>query len=140
MKRLLVLIALLAFTTASYAADEYIYGDSAGYTAPVISKFDLTTGGTLVATYDTTEGNNGRGVRVVGNTMYFTSASTGSVFTYNLTTAAEGTAFTIPGATGLSTIAYDGTNLYVGDYSGTNKVYEYSLTGTLVNTLTMSGC
>lgn len=140
MKRFLVVSCLIAVSTACYA-DEFIYGNSAGGTAPIISKFDLTTGGTLVAQYDTSHGINGRGVVVVGNTMYYTSASTNSIFAYNLATNTDmGAVFSIPGATGLSTIAFDGTNLYIGDYSGTNKVYEYSLTGTLINTLSLSGC
>jgi hypothetical protein len=141
MKRLLVLIALLAFTTASYATDEYIYGDNADYGAPYIYKIDLTTGGNVVATYSGLSGNNGRGVVTVGNTMYYTSATTNSIFAYNLSTNTDmGAVFSIPSATSLSTIAYDGTNIYVGDYSGSDHVYEYSLTGTLINTLSLAGC
>ena len=143
MKRLLVLVALLAFTTASYATDEYIYGDNATGGAPFIYKIDLTTGGNVVATYSNLSGDNGRGVVTVGNTMYYTSATTNSIFSYNLSTNTDnGAVFSIAGTTALSTIAYDGTNIYVGDYSGQNpgKVYEYSLTGTLINTLTLADC
>src|ERR1017187_1468659 len=117
MKRLLVLIALLAFTTASYATDEYIYGDNASFTSPYIYKIDLTTGGNVVATYQGLSGTNGRGVVTVGDTLYYTAANSGSIFSYTLSTNTNnGAVFSIPGAGGLSTIAYDGTDIYVGNY------------------------
>src|ERR1017187_4286141 len=73
--------------------------------------------------------------------MYYTSATTNSIFAYNLSTNTDmGAVFSIAGATALSTIAYDGTNIYVGDYSGSNNVYEYSLTGTLIKTLSLANC
>jgi hypothetical protein len=73
--------------------------------------------------------------------MYYTAADTGSVYSYNLATNTNnGVAFNIPGASGLSTIAFDGTNFYIGDYSGTNHVYHYTPTGTLINTLSLSDC
>jgi hypothetical protein len=49
-------------------------------------------------------------------------------------------AFSVTGSSGLSTIAYDGTNFWIGDYSGTNNAYYYSPTGTLLNTIQLSNC
>jgi hypothetical protein len=37
-------------------------------------------------------------------------------------------------------MAYDGHHIWIGNYSGTNQVYEYSLTGTLINTITTQNC
>ena len=37
-------------------------------------------------------------------------------------------------------MAWDGSHFYIGDYSGTNNVYEYSLGGTLLNTIPLSQC
>ena len=37
-------------------------------------------------------------------------------------------------------MAWDGSHFYIGDYSGTNNVYEYSLGGTLLNTIPLSKC
>ena len=46
----------------------------------------------------------------------------------------------VAGSTGLSTIAFDGTNFWIGDYSGTNQAYYYTPSGTLLKTITLSGC
>ncbi len=51
-----------------------------------------------------------------------------------------GTVFTVPGASGLATMAYDGSHFFIGDYSGTPNVYEYTLTGTPVATIPLSEC
>ena len=139
MKRLLALSCLLAGTTLSYA-DNLLYGNNADFGSPYVYQIDKTTGAVL-NTYSNLSGNNGRGVVVVGDTMYYTSASTNSIFSYTLSTHTNnGAVFSIPGASGLSTIAYDGTNFYIGDYSGTNAVYEYTPTGTLLNTLHLQNC
>ncbi|TAL89982.1 MAG: PEP-CTERM sorting domain-containing protein [Rhodanobacter sp.] len=56
------------------------------------------------------------------------------------TGAGQGTAFTIAGTSGLSAIAYDGTNFWVADYSGSNQSYLYSPTGTLLKTISLTNC
>jgi hypothetical protein len=138
LKKSLILSCLLVAASSSALADSFIYGNSAG--APTIYKIDSTTGN-VVTTYTNLSGENGRGVVVVGDTMYYTVANTGSVYSYTLSTNTNnGVAFNIPGASGLSTIAFDGTNFYIGDYSGTNHVYHYTPTGTLLNTLSLSDC
>jgi len=83
---------------------------------------------------------NGRGVVVVGNTLYFTLANSGSVFTHDLVTNAESVAFNVAGATGLSTLAFDGTGFWIGDYSGTNHAYHYTPSGTLLGTISLTNC
>lgn len=84
---------------------------------------------------------NGRGVVKVGDILYYTEASSNGVYAYNLKTSADlGTVFRVAGASGLATMAYDGTNFYLGDYSGTNNVYKYSMTGSLLATLPLSQC
>jgi hypothetical protein len=37
-------------------------------------------------------------------------------------------------------MTYDGTNFWIGDYSGTNRAFLYSPTGTLLNTITLANC
>ena len=84
---------------------------------------------------------NGRGIVVVGSTTYYTTADSNNVFKTDFATCADnGIAFSVAGATGLSTIAFDGTNLWVGDYSGPNKAYLYTPSGTLLNTITLANC
>ncbi len=139
MKRLLALSCLLAGSTLSHA-DNLLYGNNADFGSPYVFQIDKTTGAVL-NTYSNLSGNNGRGVVVVGDTMYYTSANTNSIYSYTLSTHTNnGAVFSISGASGLSTIAYDGTNFYIGDYSGTNAVYEYTPNGTLINTLHLQNC
>jgi hypothetical protein len=62
--------------------------------------------------------------------MYGTPATTNSVYSYTLATHTNhGVLFSVAGARVLSTIAFDGTNFWIGDYSGTNV---YDTNGTLI--------
>src|SRR5450756_2769505 len=134
LKKSLVLTCLLFTASCSAFADNFIYGNNASAGSPYIFQIDKTTGA-VTNTYTGLSGSNGRGVVVVGSTMYYTSATTNSVYSYNLTTHTNnGIAFTVAAATALSTIAYDGTNFWIGDYSGTNHAYLYTPTGTLLKT------
>ena len=144
MKKLVGFCCLLALGSLPSFADTTLYANNASGASPYIYQIDLNTTAdtaTVTNTYTNLSGTNGRGVVVVGNTMYYTTSYSGNVFSYNLTTNTDnGTAFTVAGATGLSTMAYDGTNFYIGDYSGTNNVYKYSPTGTLLATIPLSNC
>src|SRR3954468_18591437 len=88
------------------AASNSIYGNNAGSTPYVL----VMTPGTFAVTdtISNLSGSNGRGVVVVGGTMYYTPAGSGSVYTYTLATHTNnGVAFSVAGSSGLSTIAYD---------------------------------
>jgi len=98
--------------------------------------FDPATGNETTTL--TQNKGNGRGIVVVGDTVYYTVASSGNVYKRSASTNADGgVAFTIAGTGGLQAISYDGTNFWVGDYSGTTKAYYVSPTGTLLNTITL---
>ena len=121
------------------AAVTAVYGNNADGIPYVL----VMTPGTLgvTRTISNLSGSNGRGVVVVNGTMYYTSAGTNNVFSYNLSTSTDnGSLFTVPGTSALSTIAFDGTNLWIGDYGGSGKAYLYSLTGTLLRTVTLANC
>ena len=133
-------LCLLAFSFSAKAGDEFIYANNAGFGNDNVIQIDVTTGGNITNTYVVTQGN-GRGVVQVGNILYTTIANDGNVLAFNLSTNTSlGVAFSVAGATGLSTMAYDGTNFWIGDYSGTNNVYHYTPTGTLLGTVALSGC
>ncbi len=100
--------------------------------------FNPTTG--VETTTLTQSQGNGRGIVVVGDTVYYTVAGSGSIFEKSASTdlpVGTGTLFTVPGASGLQAISFDGTNFWVGDYSGTTKAYEVSFSGSLLNTITL---
>jgi len=140
LKHLFTVLALAGLASTPAVADNFLYGNNASFGAPYIFQIDKTTGA-VTHTYTGLSGNNGRGVVVVGNTMYYTAANNNSIYSYNLTTDTDnGSLFTVAGSSGLSTIAYDGTNFWIGDYSGTNHAYLYTPTGTLLKTISLSGC
>jgi hypothetical protein len=135
-----VLAASICTGPVAYASPvTTIWGDSAGSGAPLLQEWDLS--GNLLDSISAPLGQNGRGVVQVGNVLYYTSATTNGVYGYNFVTNTNlGTIFSVPGASGLATMAYNGTNFFIGDYSGTNNVYEYSPTGTLLATIPLSNC
>jgi len=134
------LVGALTFQTAAHAGITTGWVNNAVGGSPIIQEFDLSTGAVLKE-FTAPNGYNGRGVVLVGNVLYYTSAGTNGVYAYNVATNTDmGTVFTVPGASGLATMAYDGTNFYIGDYSGTNHVYKYSTGGTLINTLSLVNC
>lgn len=131
-------LAVVSMAAVSTAQGQFIYANNAG--APKIDKIDASTM-TVVSSFAINGGSgNGRGVVVVGNTLYFTLANSGNVFARDLTTNAESVAFGVAGASGLSTIAWNGSGFWIGDYSGTKKAYNVSSTGSLLNTVTLGSC
>jgi hypothetical protein len=117
--------------------------------APYI--YELDPSGTATNTFGTivgtgTSGNgvplsstNGRGIAVVNGTIYYTTSSSNSVYSYTVSPPTNnGSLFTVSGALGgLSSIAFDGTNFWIAD-GVTNHAYQYSLTGTLLKTITLA--
>jgi hypothetical protein len=117
-------------------AQSFIYGNSAG---DGMYKIDASTG--VVAAACSQSKGNGRGIVVVSNVVYFTVANSGNVYKTNFATCSDdGIAFAVPGSAGLSAIAYDGTNFWVGDYTGSNKAYYVSPAGALLKTVTLANC
>jgi len=132
------LVALLG--VPSFAAPQFLYANNATFGSPYIYQIDPTTGDVL-QTITNTQAFNGRGVIDVNNILYYTTAHTGNVFKYDLTTHTQlGVAFTVAGASGLASITYDGTDFWIGDYSGSNHAFLYSPTGMLLKTITLSLC
>jgi sugar lactone lactonase YvrE len=139
--RLNLAVACILLFSSSAWADEIIYGNNASFGPDTVYAIDVNTGA-VTNNYDVSSGN-GRGVVVVGDLMYTTNADSNDVFAYNLSTNTNlGVQFTVAGASALSTMAFDGTNLIIGDYSGADpeKVYFYTPTGTLLNTITLPNC
>ncbi|TMH34170.1 MAG: IPTL-CTERM sorting domain-containing protein [Betaproteobacteria bacterium] len=132
--------AALLLPAAGVQAQQFIYGNSASSpSSQFLYKIDKTTGA-VVKSCQMNKGN-GRGMVVVNNIAYYTTASNNNVFKADMGTCADmGVAFTVAGATSLSTIAFDGTNFWVGDYSGTNQAFYYSPTGTLLATVHLTSC
>jgi hypothetical protein len=130
-------ILLLSGITGATAQAINLYGNN--YSSNNIDVIDPNTGA-LIHQCTPAKGN-GRGIVVVGTVAYFTVANSNNVYKIDINTCADlGIAFSVTGSTGLSTVAYDGTNFWIGDYSGTNNAYYYSPTGTLLKTISLSMC
>jgi hypothetical protein len=127
----------------STACAEIIFANNATFGPIYLQEIDLnlkTGKGTTVLTINPPEGAslNGRGAVVVNNIFYWTTASNNNVYAYDLTNNKTlGKQFSVAGAGALSTIAYDGTNFWISDYTGSNKAFLYTPTGTLLNTITL---
>jgi hypothetical protein len=141
MKRLLLFCCLVSILSVpSFAAPQFLYANNATGGVPYIYQIDPATGNVL-NTYTNLQGFNGRGVVDVNNILYYTTSGDGNVYKYDLATKTQlGVAFTVAGATGLASITYDGTDFWIGDYSGTNHAFLYSPTGTLMKTITLGNC
>jgi hypothetical protein len=140
MKRnILMCLACLAMSCSAMSAAS-IYGNNATFGVPYIYVLDPVTLA-VTKTIENLSSINGRGVVVVGDTLYYTTATSPSVFSYTLSTGTDnGALFTVAGTTALSTMAFDGTDFWIGDYSGTNQAYLYTPTGTLLKTIHLSDC
>lgn len=129
----LVTIAVsLTFIEASQAG--VLYSNNAG--TPFVESFDTTTGAKIFSF--TGSGSNGRGVVTVGDVIYTTDASSGFVGKFDRTTGASLGGFNIAGAGGISTISFDGDNFWTSDYTGSNRAFYVSPTGTVLKTITLS--
>lgn len=129
---------VLGATAFAANAQNLLFANSAGSNRIDVLNRDT---GVLIRSCNPAKGN-GRGIVVIGNLAYFTTADANIVYKMDINTCADlGTAFSVTGATSLSTIAYDGTNFWIGDYSSSsNKAFLYSPTGTLIRTITLSMC
>lgn len=134
LSKCLAAATLAVSLTGAHAA--LIYQNSAGSS---MSSIDAATG--AQATAYTQNKGNGRGIVVVGDIIYYTTADSGSVYKRSVSTNADlGVAFSIAGASGLQAISYDGTDFWVGDYSGSTKAFKVSgTTGAVLKTIDLGG-
>ena len=153
MKRLMVLsiafIATLMITSVIAHADEFIWGNNASATI-TLEEVDVTNG-TVVQTFSPGGGitGNGRGILAFSNnTIYWSMVGSANVFiTDAVTHANNGVLFTAKDSTGanlpgIGDLAWDGSHIWATPYtsanSGLNVAYEYTLAGTLLNTVPIS--
>lgn len=131
-------ISLLAYVPARATV---IYANSAGNSGIQVFDINVAAGTETKIDQLNVPQSNGRGVVTVGDTVYYTDFGSGFVKSYTLSTHHDnGPLFAVTGARGLAAIAFDGTNIYLADYSGTNNVYKFSLTGTNLGAVQLSKC
>jgi len=121
----------------AHAATAHVYVMNSGPGAPYIYVLNPTTMA-VTDTLTNLSSTQGRGVVAIGGTIYYTTLSSNSVYSYTLGSHTNnGAVFTLPGSMGVSDLAFDGTNFWIAP-NGTKNVYKYSLTGTLLQTVTLT--
>jgi hypothetical protein len=148
MRRLFMFLSALGLllVAGQAQAGAVIWGNNATFQNVTIEAFDGTTGAELdqfLVPNLTARADNGRGVAVLGGTMYYSTANSGNIY---VTTANVGGAhpdlgvLVNTGFGGIANIATDGTFLYANDYHAfTNQVNKYTTAGVLVGMVTFTG-
>lgn len=136
---LAVAVSLLGLALLAPGASAVIlWGNNASYGNVTIEAFDLDTGAVLqqfLVPNPLAVSDNGRGIAVVGTTIYYTVADRGEIFITDSVSHADLGTLVNTGLGGISCIAYDGTDLWITAYDGTNNAYKYDLAGNLVGTV-----
>lgn len=99
-----------------------VYGNSASSGTLALETFNVDTAAgtaTEVSEFNPQSGN-GRGMVVVGDVMYYTIVGDPNIYQIDKNTGASLGSITTENAS-MSTIAFDGTNFWTSDYSGTNN-------------------
>jgi hypothetical protein len=145
-------VAWLLVSAAPVSASTVIWtnGNDAPANLPIIQEFDASTGALLKSFLDpaAAAGETGRGIAVVGSNIFYSVTGSTSVFLTDTNGTNLGVAFTvsIPGVSGIQSIASDGQFLYVAPLSATlglnENVYKFDFSGNLIGapvTLVPSG-
>lgn len=140
-------VILLFASLTSARAGTVVWANNASLGNPHIQAYDLETGANVAdfaaPNADARKGNaNGRGIAVVGTTIYYTLANTGKVYVTDTNSHKDlGVAFSTP-LIGIAAIAWDGSGLWVIPYVGlgsfnpqSDNAYKYSTNGTLLQTV-----
>ena len=140
-----IIAAAVASLFSVTAQASVIWGNSASFGNVNLEAFDSTTG-LLVPGQQflvpnlTAQSDNGRGVAVLGNDIYYTTANSGNIYKTNAITHSDLGIIVDTGFRGIANIATDGTFLYANDYQAVNGVInKYTTTGVFSGSITLTG-
>ena len=145
--RTLGILATLSVFSGVSQAGTTVWAFNASNGNPHIQAYDLDTGAAIAdfpaPNNDALRGRaNGRGIAVVGTTIYYSLADSPNVYVTDTAGQADRIAFVTPLSPGINSLAWDGTSLWLVASQPTDptkpadgKVYQYSPTGTLLKTL-----
>ena len=127
-----------------------VYGNGATFGTDDVYKWDVDIAAgtsTMLRTYTDVglqPGGNGRGVVIVGNTMYTTDAGSSfggdnNIYMTDVTTGARLGSFAtnISGSVNLSTLAWDGSQFWSSQYIGGGNAYRFGLDGVVTQTIAL---
>lgn len=136
-------VALLG-TTSAYA-DAIVWGNSASNGNVNLEAFSIADDGTVTLLQQflvpnlIARNDNGRGVALLGDTIYYTTAGSGNIYVTNATTHADLGVLVSTGFAGIANVATDGVFIYANNYQdGSGVVNKYDTSGNLVGTVTVA--
>ena len=116
---------LIASTAPAQAS--VIWGNSASGGFVNLEAFDSVTGLLIpgqqfLVPNLTARADNGRGVALLGNTIYYTTANSGNIYVTNAVTHTDDGILVNTGFAGIANVATDGTLIYASDYQGATGI------------------
>ena len=144
-----IIAAAVASLFSVTAQASVIWGNSASGGNVNLEAFDSTTGllvpgQQFLAPNLIARSDNGRGVAVLGNDIYYTTANSGNIYKTNAITHSDLGIIVDIGFggifKGIANIATDGTFLYATDYQAVNGVInKYTTSGVFSGSITLTG-
>ncbi len=132
------IVAVVLGMSGIAEASTIVWGNNATFRNVTLEAFDMDTGALVqqfLAPNPLAVIDNGRGIAVVGTTIYYSVADRGEIFVTDSVSHLDlGIAFNT-GLSGVANIAWDGTALWITGYNGTNNAYRYATDGTLLQTV-----
>lgn len=116
--------SVLGLTLSGPASAVLLWGNSASFSGVDVEAFD-STDGSLERQFNQTGGvtGNGRGVVVVGDTVYYTRTDDPKIYKANANTGAS-LGFIQTQNASMSTIAWDGAYFWTADYAGSPQAFQ----------------
>lgn len=140
-------VATLAMTALASAqsmlAGSIVWGNRASSGSVRLEAFDISgTTATLVQQFlvpnATAVTDNGRGVAVLGNTIYYTTASSGNIYVTDSISHLDLGILASTGFAGIANVATDGTFIYASDYqTNSGLVNKYNTSGVFFGSVTV---
>jgi hypothetical protein len=144
MKKQLFALAAASVVLASLvtsAPASTIWGNNARFGNVTMEAFDSTTGLLIpgqqfLLPNATARADNGRGVALLGDTIYYTTANSGNIYVTNAVTHADLGILVSTGFNGIANVATDGTFIYANNYQDSSGIInKYDTAGNLVGTV-----
>ena len=138
---LTIAVAGCLIVNGTSAHGSIIWGNSASSGNVRLEAFDSVTGLLIpgqqfLVPNLTARADNGRGIAVLGNDIYYTTASSGNIYKTNSVTHADLGIVVNTGFAGIANLATDGVLLYASNYQvNTGAVNKYNLAGGLVGSI-----
>ena len=139
---ILVVGSLIASGTPALGA--VVWGNNASNGNVTLEAFDTTTGllvpgQQFLVPNPVAVADNGRGVAVLGNTIYYTTANSGNIYVTNDSLAHPDLGILVnTGFVGIANVATDGVFIYANDYQDSSGIInKYDTSGNLVSTVTV---